>query len=266
MPIPKRTELAEVPSMLPSRIAQYNQTGTIYNLRYAEYIDTRSAGIASAGSLSAWLAENGAAPIQKLLIAFGMNARNSQLIPHAEFQRTLSSLNSVIVNWVGGLALPFDVAPSKLVHAVTGETLAAELGLLYQVFARPRSVTNSGGYVAASKTLHCLFPKLTPMIDGKHSGMSYCNIYRASYTPPLGIATWPEWIGRPINGVANPSPQGAGRALWRSQQFLAAIGVNQHIYELWQMANGNPGLRAFLALDPTQGTTGIPRVVDKALW
>jgi hypothetical protein len=44
------------------------------------------------------------------------------------------------------------------------------------------------------------------------------------------------------------------------------MGINQHIYELWQAANRNPGYSAFLALDPTPGTTGIPRIIDKGLW
>jgi hypothetical protein len=47
---------------------------------------------------------------------------------------------------------------------------------------------------------------------------------------------------------------------------MAAIGVNQHIYELWQVVNRNPGLQAFLALDPTPGANGIPRIIDKSLW
>jgi hypothetical protein len=47
---------------------------------------------------------------------------------------------------------------------------------------------------------------------------------------------------------------------------MAAIGINQHIYELWQAAIGHPSLADFLALDPTPGTTGIPRIIDKCLW
>jgi hypothetical protein len=81
-----------------------------------------------------------------------MNAHNSRLVPHDAFQGVLSDLNPAIVNWIAGLALPLGVPPPNLLNAATGETLSAELRLLYDRFAKPGAVTNSGGYVAASKT------------------------------------------------------------------------------------------------------------------
>ena len=104
------------------------------------------------------------------------------------------------------------------------------------------------------------------MIDGKHSGVSYYNFARETFAPPLGLSSWSDWLGYPVKGVPNPSPRGGGRNNWMADQFLAAIGANQHIYELWQSAHGNPGLFSFLELDPTPGTTGIPRIIDKVLW
>jgi hypothetical protein len=166
VPIPNGTKLAEVPAMLAANVARYNATvGATYNPPYTDYVATRNAGIAAAGSLSAWLA-GGAAPIQMLLDAFGMNAQKSRLVPLARFQGILSGLPSAGVNWVAGLTLPLEVPPPRLVNAATGHTLSAELHLLYDSFARPNSVTDSGGYVAASKTMHCLFPELAPIIDG----------------------------------------------------------------------------------------------------
>ena len=83
-----------------------------------------------------------------------------------------------------------------------------------------------------------------------------------------GIRLLVEFVkaGSAIPGVVNPTPRGAGRHAWQWPQFMAAIGVNQHIYDLWQVANGHPGFPAFLAIDPTPGTTGIPRIIDKGLW
>lgn len=267
MPIPKGSKLAAVAGTLAAKIATYNDlVGETYNRRYSDYINIRKDGIASDGSLSAWLGRNGARHIRALLIAFGMNARNSRLVPLDELQSIFSGLSPAIVDWVCGLTLPLGLAPPGLVDAATGETLSSGLRLLYDGLAAPGSVTESGGYVAASKTMHCLFPELAPMIDGRHSGISYFNIDRATYSPPLGIRSWEGWVGVPIDGVPNPSPRGAGRSGWRWQQFVAAVGVNQRIYEMWQSANGNPGIQAFLALDPAPGTTGIPRIIDKGLW
>jgi hypothetical protein len=45
--------------------------------------------------------------------------------------------------------------------------------------------------------MHCLFPDLAPMIDGRHSGISYYNIVRRSYAPPLALLTGtPGWVLR----------------------------------------------------------------------
>jgi hypothetical protein len=107
MPIPNGTKLAEVPPMLAANIARYNaREEAAYNPPYADYIATRNAGIAAAGGLSAWLAGNGAAPIQMLLNAFGMYLQKSRLVPLARFQGTLSGMSSAIVDCVAGLTLP----------------------------------------------------------------------------------------------------------------------------------------------------------------
>jgi len=113
--------------------------------------------------------------------------------------------------------------------------------------------------------MHCFFPELVPMIDGKHTGISYYNIIPASYKPPIG-QTWAEWLAHSLKGLPNPSPRGAGRNSWGSDQLLCAIGANQAIYEAWRMASGSSNLASFMVLDPTPGTTGIPRIVDKILW
>ncbi len=270
MPIQAGTQLGAIQGMLDNKIAAYNDPAadtSTYNHKYNNYIVARTAGIEAAGSLSAWIACGGAADaMQALLIAFGMNARNSELVPIPALQQVLADINPATVNWVAGIHLPLGVPPANLVNPATGVSLSVELQSTYNAFAAPGSVTLSGGYVAASKTMHCLFPELAPMIDGAHTGISYYNIVRATYVPPLSLGDWAAWIGAPILGVVNPSPRGAGRHTWQWPQFMAAIGVNQHIYELWQVANGHPGFPAFLAIDPTPGTTGIPRIIDKGLW
>ena len=269
MPLPAGIEIGAIPDLIPQKITAYNQgiDGPTYNEAYNQYIAERNAGIAAAGSLSAWVASGDAVgPIQELLIAYGMNARNSQLVPSQAFQAVIERLIGASLDWINRFALPLPMAPVALINPQTGLSLSNELTNIYNILSAPGSVTVSGGFVAASKTAHCLFPNLCPMIDGAHTGISYYNIDRATYTPPLGIVEWSGWIGHQIMGVPNPSPRGGGRRSWGADQFLAAIGVNQHIFEIWDAANGNAGLRAFLALDPVPGTTGIPRIIDKVLW
>ncbi len=269
MPIPSGTRLCEIVKMLPERIGAYNEGArtAAYNDEYNNYIVARKLGIEAAGSLAAWVNTGRAAePIRTFLRSFGMNTQGSRVVDLAAFQKTLVGMNPEAINWTSRISLPLSVSPSNLLNPVSGRTLSIEIGAMYSALAAPGAVTNSGGYVAASKAMHCLFPELTPMIDGRHSGISYYNIARETYAPPLGIVEWAGWLGAPINGVPNPSPRGQGRDLWEWKRFVLAMGINQHIYELWQVANGRPGLAAFLAVDPSDGTTGIPRIVDKGLW
>lgn len=267
MPIPQHTSLAALPPMLLGAINAYNMPisrTANYNIEYAQFVAAKAARIANE-NLAAWVHGGGAAiAIHELLTAFRMNAQRSALVPQVTLNAALNGLNVLTLNWIATLALPLAHAASEINNPATNMSLSDELQVLFNSLAAPGAVTQSGGFVAASKTLHCLFPNLVPMIDGSHSGLSYFHIRRDTYMPPLGLASWGHWLGTPLPGVPNPSPRGAGRVNWDSVRFIAAIGINQHIYELWQADNGRPGLATFLALDP--GTSGIPRVIDKLLW
>jgi hypothetical protein len=270
MPIPRQTPLAALPSLLPDAVNAYNHPGTRtanYNVTYAAYIDARSAGIAANGNLAAWIQNGNAAMlIHALLASFGMNAQGSVLVASPVIQQTLTNLSAATINWIQGISLPLHNAPSHISNPLTHRNLSAELQVLFNALSAPGAVTLSGGFVAASKTLHCLFPGLAPMIDGRHSGLSYFHIDRVTYKPPSGFQTWYAWLGEPFSGIPNPSPRGAGRVSWNSARFIAALGINQHIYEIWQANNHNLGMTAFLSLDPVAGTTGVPRIIDKLLW
>jgi hypothetical protein len=270
MPITPHTNLNALPAMLPGAVNAYNaprKNTAAYNITYDAYITARNAGIATHRNLRSWLATHGACvQIHHLLMAFGMNARGSVLVPVLNLGHTLAHLPANSIDWIESLSLPLVNAPCIIVNPTTGHNLSLELCALFASLANPGAITVSGGFVAASKALHCLFPNLAPMIDNTHSGVSYFNIERATYTPPMGAADWDAWLGLPLGGVPNPSPRGDGRHSWDGPRFMAALGINQHIYDLWQGIHGNPGLNAFLRIDSSSGTTGIPRVIDKLLW
>lgn len=193
-----------------------------------------------------------------------MNARASQLVPINAFHTSLSSLaNQFAVDAILGVKIPTN-GLDVLIGGDGRSTLTAALSGLYNYCRTAGRFTDSGGFVVASKLLHCLYPDLAPMIDGQHTGISYYNIVRVQYLPPS--SSWVAYIGYQPKGVPNPSPRGAGRHSWQSHQFLCAIGVSETIYTNWQVANNNPGLSGFLGLDKTPGTTGVPRVLDKVLW
>ncbi len=266
MPIENGTRLASIPGMLEHNVAAYNngRNGPKYNMSYRTYIAARR-GI-EAVSLSVWVAGRGASAMWTLLDAFGMNARNSRLVPPEQLRAVLSDLDPAALDWIAGLALPLDSPPPELPGPDGHMNLCTALQHIYDRLASPGSVTMSGGFVAASKAMHCLFPDLAPVIDRSHAGLSFYHIQPADYTPPLCLGTWERWLGVQTRNKLNPSPQGIGGRAWGWQQFVAAMGIDQHIYELWREPRGDPGLGAFLALDATGGATGIPRLIDKGLW
>jgi hypothetical protein len=270
MPIPVGTVLNAIPGMFPANITKYNAPGTRtddYNYTYDQYVDSRRLGIAASGSLAGWIAGGDAAiGIHSLLTSFGMNARKSVLVPVAAFRDALGSLHLPTIDWISTCSLPLPAASPALINTANGTSIASDLHVIYDSLEALGAVTMSGGYVAASKAMHCLFPSLVPMIDGEHTGLSYYHIAPSTYAPPLGLGSWALWVGAPMTGKPNPSPRGAGRVGWDWTRFLAAMGINQHIYELWQSSHGNPGLQTFLAVDSSAGKSGIPRIIDKVLW
>lgn len=267
MAVAPGTPLAAIPALIAGEVAAYNGVARTarYNITYNNYMAARTAGIAATGSLSRWISTGGAVnSISGLLRSFGMNHRASSLVSPAALHTTLCHLQAAQLDWIAGLGIPLALAPALLAQGAGTPSLAAALTSIYGQLTAPGAVTVSGGFVAASKTLHCLFPELAPMIDGAHTGLSYFNIDRATYMSPTG--SWTSWLGGPLIGLPNPSPRGAGRNNWGPQQFLLAIGINQHIYDLWQVTAPLPSHGSFLAIDPTLGTTGVPRIIDKVLW
>ena len=114
-----------------------------------------------------------------------MNARNSQLVSPPAFKAVIEGQIGASLDWINRFALPLPMAPMALLNPQTGLSLSNELTNIYNFLSAPGSVTVSGGFVAASKAAHCLFPNLSPMIDGAHTGISYYNITRVTFTPPL---------------------------------------------------------------------------------
>ena len=253
MPITPDSTRTQIVAAIPAKIATYNAAYPAYNVTYGAFIAARAAGIAAAGSLAAWLATPDAAPaFIALLDSFGMNARNSELVAPAVFAANLADLPAVPLL----AAVPFPIG--------TIAAIEPQLRTIFNCCAAPGTFSKSGGFVIGSKTAHCVLPDLCPMLDNEHIGKSLYNIAREQYLPPGN--NWAAYLGRPVVNPPNPSPRGAGRNNWDAHRFTQAIGFYEALYSDWQAANGNLGIGAFLGLDPTAGTTGIFRVLDKVLW
>ena len=269
MPLPPNFDVEQFGGdFLANRVKAYNTDDLVvkrnYNCSYRDFIKERTSGLAAnAGSLAKWLnTQSAARAVWTLLRRFGMG-RNSQLMRCDDaFAQSLAQLSMVAP--VDAILLHNIPTDGLNVRITPEKTLSQCLGDLFDHCSKAGKFSASGGFVIASKTLHCLFPDLVPMIDGEHTGISYYNICRRLYLPPGG--DWTAYLGYEFDGIPNPSPRGGGSGGWKRDQFLCAIGMNETIYQKWQSTNGNPGRAAFLDLDYAEGTTGVPRVVDKALW
>ena len=260
MPLPEGTTRKDIIESIPSRIENYNRN-TSYNRSYLRFITERERGIESLGSLTKWLASQEAAnSIYKLMQQFGMQARASVLTEPKIFASKLFELTLNVD--IDGLS-SFTPDQGPLTTKLGNSTVAQELGKLFDFCSKWGHFSEAGGIVIGSKVAHAILPELCPMIDTSH-GISLYNVASGEYLPPGD--SWDEYLGYTLEGKPNPSPRGSGRYQWAKDHFLCAIGFYARIYHDWQEANGCPGMTAFLSLDPVQGTTGIPRLLDKVFW
>jgi len=264
MPLLNKSRIDTIIKLIPQRINNYNnmRNGLKYNNEYGLFIKTRAQGIAKTNSIDEWLnCKENSLIIYNLLDKFGMNARSSRLTDFNQFFNSIKYLNNLcnlseLKN--------FSINNSSLDRPFDNSTVAKEITKIFNFSSKPNVFSCSGGFVIASKVMHCIIPELLPMIDISHIGISLYNIHNDDYLPPVGA--WIEYLGYKPNGKANPSPRGAGRNSWKAAQYLCTIGFYARIYSVWQINNGNPGLKAFLNLDSSKHTTGIPRVLDKVFW
>lgn len=264
MPIPKDSRIEEIIISIPGKIKAYNSTsyGSRYNSFYIDFIKSRLEGIYENKTITQWLkGDQACKSIYQLLKEFGMDSRSSKLVSINSFYKHISDLY-LICN--PDNLVEFPIYRNTLNSRVNNSTIALEISKLYNYCYNKGIFSLSGGFVIATKVLHCIIPELFPIIDSSHIGISLYNVFKQDYTPTQG--TWDKYLGHTPKGKVNPSPRGEGRTNWGADQYLCAIGFYSKIYNAWQEINKQQGLEVFLSLDPVEGTTGIPRLLDKVFW
>ena len=262
MPVPKNIRLSTIINNVNSSISSYNQKHSAYNHDYNNFITSRFAAISEEGNMEGWLNKTGTSiEIRNLMDKFGMNIRNSLLVNQDIFINNINRISKLVD--INGLD-EFSLLDGSLTKKINDSTISIELGKLFDYCAKPGNFSISGGFVIGSKVSHCIIPQLCPMVDTAHIGISLYNIHQDDYLPPGN--NWKTYIGKTPFGKPNPSPRGAGRNSWKTDQILCAVGFYARLYEAWQAKNGNPGINAFLELDSSNRMSGIPRILDKVLW
>lgn len=262
MPVEENATIKTIVDQIAVNIRTYNTLNKRYNLDYRYFLISRSNGIKKENGLPNWLRTLEASrSIFRFLTNFNMNARASKLVELKTFHLNMQHISTNInMQCLDG----FDMSVSPLTAACGNSTIADELKELFNYCAAPGIFSNSGGFVIGSKVAHCLLPHICPMIDAHHVGISLNRIYADDYFPPGN--SWEDYLGYSPKRKPNPSTQGAGRCSWKDDQFLCAIGFYAHVYQKWQKENGNPGMDAFLELDTVDCYSGIPRIIEKAMW
>lgn len=264
MPITEQFRLETIVNQISQKIIKYNNmsNGPRYNYSYRLFIEARDRGINENGYINKWLGtEEASTIIYNLLDEFGMNSRKSSLTNINIFYKNIKYLNNLCN--LSELS-NFPIESYTINKPLGNSNVIDQITNLFNFSSKPKIFSDSGGFVIASKVAHCIIPELLPMIDISHIGISLYNIHKDDYLPPTG--DWIQYLGYKPKNKLNPSPRGAGRNYWNIDQYLCAIGLYARIYNIWQKIKNNPGKKDFLSLDPLDGATGIPRVLDKVFW
>lgn len=262
MPVEKDTRLKTIVNQITAKIRIYNEQNPKYNSDYNRFFISRSNGIKNENGINNWLkTEEASRSVYKLMDDFGMNSRASELVGFEIFNLNLKDATANID--LESLE-NFDISCNSLSTAFGCSTARDELKELFNYCSSPGRFSESGGFVIGTKVAHCLLPHICPMIDGRHIGISLNNIHENDYYPPGN--SWVNYLGYSPQKKTNPSPKGEGRYSWKDTQFLCAIGFYVQVYKEWQKEHDNPGIDTFLDLDSNNYVSGIPRIIDKALW
>ena len=148
----------------------------------------------------------------------------------------------------------------NLLQLIGEKPLAEWISALLSDFCRSNAITQSGGIVAASKTMHFLLPDLFIMIDGTHISPALNRI--TDYQPHLNDGkTWYEILPNFDGTQLNPKTTTAWK---KTNQYLAALIYYKRILYDW-CQHYQKTTEDFLQIDAKNQVT-VSRIIDKALW
>lgn len=198
-----------------------------------------------------------ASRLRDILTKFGMDARASRLMAP---ERILS-----VISLVGSDCDLLNMAQIQLhtlnlKQTIKNQTVDSIIRKIYDHLAEPNNISEAGGFVAASKTMHFILPELFIMLDGQHIAISLYNI--SDYHPhPNDGGGWSTVVSN-YSGrePPNPSPRGAGRYSWDNKRYVVALMYYKRIIREWCQQN-NADVKSFLNLD-TQNASTTSRIID----
>jgi hypothetical protein len=193
--------------------------------------------------------------VMEILRIFQMDERGSRLVTRNKFQNTLIETGT-----------DFDLLSSSrivlenlnLKQAVGEGTVNSVIKNIFETFIEEGNLSESGGIVVASKTMHFIMPELFIMVDNRI--MEKLHLVQ-DYVPSQN-ETWnevlPDYKWEKLNLY-----QGTQNWSYHLNYAAALLYYKRIIREWCQKNHGNA--KDFSKID-TRPNSEPSRVIDKALW
>jgi len=260
MPIPAEVNTSYIIQNFQDRVNSYNNNFNVYIEDYQKFILKRKMFLYESQEIpSLLMKEDFINELRWILDKFGMNARLSKLTDKPIFSKVLEESAPVLKKITRHES---DITHLNFNASNESRNYYESICEIYELYSERGRLSDSGGFVIASKTLHFILPELFIMIDGSHIGISLYNI--DDYEPfEEDGDDWYEAIPNYSGKKPNPSPRGLGRKNWDSERYCRALMYYKRIYEEWKK-EFNLDFQAFQKIDIKSNF--VTRIIDKSLW
>lgn len=265
MPVSKGTVTTTIVQNLSHLVNQYNRREKEYVRNYNNFMRERNHLLEQHNGIFETLLNDQifCNLFRGILTKFGLNARGSRLVSS---QQILESITEYSPEFDRLRSANILLHTLNLHQTIENQTIDSIIRNIFCFFAEPHRITESGGFVAASKNMHFIMPELFIILDGQHIAMSLYNINRIDYNPhPEDGIGWinvvPNFSRRK---KPNPYPQGEGRRSWDAERYVIALMYYKRIIHEWCQGYCSD-FEGFLEIDFENASTAS-RIIDKALW
>lgn len=265
MSIPEDTSTNDIVKKLPNLVDEYNKSSNQeYQKAYENFMQKRRDFLSECDENFRILLGNLSfcEKLREILSDFGLNYRGAKLVSARRILDTFKSIRTKFELLSSAGVTLYNLDPKSKLENRSISSLIREI---FRYLEKTNRISEAGGYIAASKSMHFVLPQLFIMIDGQHIAISLYRISCSDYKPySKDGSTWADVLPNYSGNKPNPSPRGSGRKLWDGERYIIALMYFKRIVREWCQHN-NATLDEFLEVDSSNNK--LPsRIIDKALW
>ena len=194
----------------------------------------------------------------KMLRYFHMDQRGSVLLPFDKIHYAIIEVSNYL-NKLNSEKIRLETLNLK--ENIGEATVNSFIKQIFERFNEPNKISQSGGIVVASKTMHFIMPEIFIMID-KRVMESLHNVsdYYPRARDPIG---WYDVLIDYHGEKLNPYPLTANWSYYI--YYSAALIYSKRIIHKWCQKN-NDDVNGFLKNDKLSSVPYSSRIIDKMLW